>query len=255
MYVQKVSLEIKSDAAIDEVVDAFIVLLNFYRGSGQKQGKIESQYVSGNTVTAYPFTLECDSLDKSHNNFYVNRQIEKLETICQSDVQITTIGKSHDDYTGPCTCHKPEFYILKTDYISIDSPVTCGSCNHRVPLYRLPVYEDHGYMPILSWETNYVSCDSLQMNCEVGEQWATRQMQDVRSQLSKQGITICHTIEQLTAIPTYYYLYNYRRRPNKVTQNHCPNCKQPWSLKKRLHRFYDFKCDFCRLISTVSLNT
>ncbi len=66
-------------------------------------------------------------------------------------------------------------------------------------------------MPILSWETNYISCDSLQMNCEVGERWALNQMQEITSQLSKQGLEICRKIEELTSIPTYYYLHNYKK--------------------------------------------
>ena len=116
-------------------------------------------------------------------------------------------------------------------------------------------YDDHGYMPILSWETNYISCDSLQMNCEVGERWALNQMQNVKSALTKQGLRICQKIESITDTPTYYYLYNYRKYKDVALSMVCPNCKSNWRLKDRLHDLYDFKCDDCRLLSTVSFNS
>jgi predicted nucleic acid-binding Zn ribbon protein len=199
--------------------------------------------------------LEKNSLSKINNNKYVENQINKIETLAASKITIKTVGKSYATYITPCTCKKPSYYILITNYISIDSPITCGSCHKPVPLYRLPQYYDFGYMPILSWETNYQSCDRLQMNCEVGERWALNQMQETKSQLSKQGITICKKIEELTKIPTYYYLHNYKKHKAGDENRHCPICKKQWKLKTILHNRYDFKCDHCHIVSTISPNT
>ncbi|MBV8328018.1 DUF2310 family Zn-ribbon-containing protein [Chryseobacterium sp.] len=113
---------------------------------------------------------------------------------------------------------------------------------------------DFEYVPILSWETNYQSCDRLQMNCEVGERWALNQMQDTKSQLSKQGIDICIKIEKLTNIPTYYYLYNYKKHKKGDEIKPCPVCQKKWKLNTKLHDFYDFKCDQCKIVSTISPN-
>ena len=170
-------------------------------------------------------------------------------------MQFKTVGKSYDNPSTPCKCKKSAFYILITNYLTIESRLKCGSCNNSVPLYRLPIYEDHGYLPILSWETNYIACDSLQMNCEVGERWAINQMQDIESQLSKQGLRICQKIEELTNIPTYYFLYNYRKVKNNDPLMPCPKCKSKWDVKNRIHGFYDFKYDNCRIISIKSLRT
>ncbi|MVM40409.1 DNA-binding protein [Spirosoma sp. HMF3257] len=255
MYIQEISIDIKTKVDKDELIDEFGLLMSFYRGSGQTQGKIESQYIENDKIVCLPFTLEKTSLDKKFNNYYVNRQAKKVEELCNSRLIFKTVGKSYDSYKAPCNCKKSDFYILITNYITIQSPLTCGTCNKSVPLYRLPQYYDYGYMPILSWETNYISCDSLQMNCEVGERWALNQMQEITSQLSKQGLEICRKIEELTSIPTYYYLHNYKKFKGDQLTRLCPSCGKKWDLKTQLHNLYDFKCDKCKIVSTISPNS
>lgn len=254
MYVQKISIKIKSKSDRNEIIDEFNSLLSSYRSNGQTQGKIESQYIKNDKIVCLPFTLEKKSLEKSNNNFYVNKQIKKIEDLCFSKLKFKTVGKSYHGYKGACKCKKSDFYILITNYITIESPLICGNCNKSVPLYRLPIYYDYGYLPILSWETNYVSCDSLQMNCEVGERWALNQMEKIDSQLSKIGLEICRKIEELTAIPTFYFLYNYEKVKDGQLVKTCPSCKKKWDLKEPLQDFYDFKCDNCKILSTISPN-
>lgn len=252
MFIQEISIEIKSKATEDDLIDEFDTLMAFYLGSGQTQGLIETQYVSKNKIICLPYTLEKDSLAKKFNNFYVSRQIKKVEEVFKSTLTYRTVGKSYDSYKGPCVCKKPKFYILITNYFTIESPLTCGTCNKSVPLYRLPIYYDHGYRPILNWATNYASCDKLQMSCEVGERWALNQMESLNSQLSKQGLEICKKLKDLTSIPIYYYLHNYRKYKGDSLSRRCPNCDKKWDLKKRLHDYYDFKCDNCKIVSTIS---
>jgi len=255
MYTQEISIDIKTKKLDkDELIDEFNVLMSFYRANGQTQGKIASQYIKNDKIVCLPFTLEKNSLNKKFNNFYVNRQTKKIEDLCNSRLRYKTIGKSYDSYKSPCKCKRPSFYILVTNYITIESPLTCGTCFKSVPLYRLPIYYDHGYMPILSWETNYISCDSLQMNCEVGERWALNQMQEINSQLSKQGLEICRKIEELISIPTFYYLNNYKKYKGDELTRPCPGCNKKWNLKTQLNNRYDFKCDECKIISTISPN-
>jgi len=254
MYIQEISIEIKSTTNRNELIDEFGILTSFYRGNGQTQGRIETQYIVDNKIICLPFTLEKNSLNEKVNNFYVDRQIKKIEELCKSKIVFKTVGKSYETYKSPCTCKKSEFYILITNYVTIESPLTCGTCNKSIPLYRLPKYYDYGFMPILSWETNYISCDSLQMNCEVGERFGLNQMQDFKSQLSKQGLDICKKIEELTSTPTYYYLHNYKKFKGDQLTRVCPSCNNKWDLKKQLHNFYSFKCDKCKLVSTISPN-
>ena len=256
MYIQEISLEIKPDIDYEELLDKFEILMKVYRGSGQTQGKIESEFVTDTQITCYPYTLESDSLDKKYNNHYVKFWSKCVEEIADAKLSFKLVGKSHKDYNGACKCNKSDFYILQTSYTTISSPVICGNCNYSVPLYKLPIYYDYGYMPILKWESNYQSCDTLNMNCEVGEMWAMKQMWRLDSALSQQGIEICKKLTELTNIPTYYYLFNYRRiSKKKDLARKCPSCKGNWLLKEKLHEEFDFKCDKCRLISSLSSNS
>jgi len=199
--------------------------------------------------------LEKNSLNSKFNNSYVQNQIKKIESSYSAKVLFSLIGKTSENYNGSCNCGKSDFYILITNYITIQSPITCGNCFKSVPLYSLPKYDDDGYMPILSWETNYRACDDLQMNCEVGEMWALNQMQEYKSQLSKQGIKICKRVSELTNTPTFYYLFNYRKVKGDQLSQFCPGCNLKWSLEVKIDDYYDFKCDECCLISTVSQNS
>lgn len=255
MYIQEITININSTIAKDEITDEFGLLMSFYRGSGQTQGRVESQYINKSKIVCLPFTLEKNALDEIYNNYYVNKQRTKIEQLCNSKLTFETVGKTYDSYTGPCNCTKSDFYILHTNYKTIDSPITCGTCNKSIPLYRLPHYYDYGYKPILSWETNYISCDRLQMNCEVGERWALNQMQNLSSPLTKQGLEICRKIEALTQVPTYYYLHNYKKIKNAPSTRPCPSCSKKWNLKNQLHNYYDYKCDNCKIVSIISPNS
>ncbi|MFN8393412.1 MAG: DUF2310 family Zn-ribbon-containing protein [Bacteroidia bacterium] len=252
MYVQEISIENLTNADRQEVWETFDLLIGFYRGSGQKLGRIESQYMVGNRMVCLPFTHEADSLGPRYNNYYVNKQTEKLEKLCGSNLKIQTLGKDGVDSEDTCNCSNPTGYLLITDFLTIHSPIRCCSCDRPVPLYRLPIYYDHGYMPILSWESNYTACDRLQMNCEVGERWALRQMQHLDSQLTKQGREICRKIEELSGMPTYCYLYNYSKYKGDDSDRPCPGCGNGWHWVRESPGHYDFKCDKCRIISAIS---
>ena len=165
MYIHEISLNYKATINKSELFDQFNLLMQFYRGNGQTQEMAESQYITDKKIVCFPNTLEEGSLNKKLNNFYVNRQIRKIEELYKSKLKFKMVGLNYDYPDGPCNCKKSDFYILITNYTSIDSPLCCGSCNKSIPLYRLPIYYDYGYLPVLSWQTNYKACDTLQMNC------------------------------------------------------------------------------------------
>ncbi|RSK44570.1 DNA-binding protein [Hymenobacter perfusus] len=256
MFIQEVSLNIHG-ADPDDVYQEMDLLLGLYRQSGQKQGKVETQYTASGRIVALPYTLEVDSLATCYNNDYVNRQLDRLQELTGQAVHIQCMGA-----TGPeplanvCQCPTTPFYLLHTDYVTLLSPVRCGGCNGSVPLYRLRCGGETSFYSLLSWETNYQSCDSLQMNCTVGERWATRQLSDIHSALSKEGRGLAAELEAVTGVPVYYYLYNYRALSlAKDQQRPCPVCGQPWLLSEPLHDRYDFQCTTDRLISELTSNS
>ncbi|MEP3276249.1 MAG: DUF2310 family Zn-ribbon-containing protein [Stappiaceae bacterium] len=251
---KRVSIRINSDISPRIVIEKFESLMAFYRGNGQVLGKVQSEYISGNTVIGMPYTPEEGSLSRELNNHYVKKQIEWFEEHCRSDLKIETAGTAYEKPLSVCQCEKPQMYILEGSVYWSGAPVACGNCYRMVPLYRLPIYYDHGYMPILRWQTNYHASEDLFMNDDVGERWARGQMQNVRSQLSQQGLEISANIAELTGTPTYYHLFNYRYRQRKDQARICPKCKNDWVLSSPLHDAFHYKCDECFLLSSHSNN-
>jgi predicted nucleic acid-binding Zn ribbon protein len=209
--------------------------------------------VAGDELIAFQTTFEKSSLSKKYNDEYVTERIKNLEQWCNAKLKTEVIGKSIPYHKGVCNCKKPGFYILYTHVFNDSGCIDCGTCNKIVPLYKLSQLTYQDRYDIIRWERDYKSCDNLQIGCTVGEKWATKQMSDRASQLSKEGVRICDRIKELTGIPTYYYLYNYRHiSPERDKARLCPSCNGKWLLKKQLFKLYDFRCDKCRLLSSFS---
>ncbi|MGV3597006.1 MAG: DUF2310 family Zn-ribbon-containing protein [Bacteroidota bacterium] len=256
MYTQEIQLSTKLVADKETLYREFHSLLISLRNNGQVQGDSDNLYFDDDKISSSVFTLAKDALHKKYNTPLIEKSIRSIEEIANAKLQIKLLGKSYIHEAASCNCTKSEYYILFTTFLDLGSPVRCGTCNHDVPLYKLPLFNEYGYVDILHWESNYKACDALQMNCTVGEMWAMKQMWDVNSQLSKQGIAICKKITDLSHIPTYYYLFNYRKiKHSQDIRRKCPCCNCDWLLQEKTYHLYDFKCDTCKLISSLSSNS
>jgi predicted nucleic acid-binding Zn ribbon protein len=144
---------------------------------------------------------------------------------------------------------------LKFKVLAFEPPLRCIGCNGIVALYRLPRPAKVEHSGMLFWASNYQACDTLQMNCTVGEQFGTRQMSDLRSSLSRSGVAVCKEIERLTGRPVYYYLHRASGRGRSAeVRRRCPSCRGSWLLNTALHGKFDFKCDKCHLLSNIGWN-
>ena len=144
-------------------------------------------------------------------------------------------------------------YILYTTYVSLESPIRCGDCFGGIPLYRLPATRDDEYGDIITWESDYKACDTLQMNCSTGERFGLSQLSKHDSSLAIRGREICNRITVTTGIPTYYYLLKSSGKGLKAEQaRKCPSCKGEWLLQEPLHGLFNFQCDGCRLLSNIA---
>lgn len=255
MYIQELILENKTNIDDEKLVDEFLYLLSCYRKSGQLQSDNEASYFIDNSLKCNIATLEKNSLDKKFNSEWVKKQLDKIENLCSSKLQVKTIGKTFKNYSGVCKCKKQDFLILFTHFLNNAGPIDCGNCFKPIPLYKLTELDQDLKQDVLRWEDDYKSCDRLQIHCRVGEKWAMKQMSDNQSQLSKVGIEICERIQTKTKIPTYYYLFNYRKiKIEKDKKRLCPSCEGEWLLEKQISNIYDFKCDNCKLISSITSN-
>lgn len=253
MYKQKISIAINSKFDRDKLFDEFETLMGNLCKTGQVLGNYETPFVSDNELISYQTTLETTSLSKKYFDEYTKKRVSDLEQWCNATLKTEVVGKAVPEYKGVCKCKKSDFYILFTYALNSSGFLDCGTCKKIVPIYKLTQLTCNDKYEMLSWETNYKACDDLQLGCTVGEKWATKQMSDPNSQLSKQGIDICKKIKTATGIPTYYYLHNYRHISQQKDKSRlCPSCNGKWILKERLLDFYDFKCDKCKLLSTFS---
>jgi predicted nucleic acid-binding Zn ribbon protein len=253
MYKQKIAITINSDCDREKLFDGFIILMGSLCRNGQIMGGIESPYIAENEIICYQTTLEENSLDTKYNDEWVALRIKTLEELCNGKLKTELAGQHIPLYKGVCTCTHHNSYILFTTYSNESSPVDCGNCGRAVPIYRINSLTDSDRYDIESWEGNYVSCDNLNMGCAVGEKWAIKQMSDLTSQLSKFGRDVCDNITEKTKVPTYYFLLNYRTISlAKDKLRKCPSCNGEWLLNEKWLGFYDFKCNKCRLVSTLS---
>jgi len=253
VYINELTIE--TNAKIDnDIIDEFNCLLATFYKNGQTEKPTLECYVSTNFIKGYITTLEKNSLDKKYRSEWTNKQLKKVEKLCSSKLQIKIVGTSIINSLGSCKCIKQDFLILYTHLFDNSSSVICGTCFNPIPLYKLNLGQETLHQ-ILGWQDNYKSCDTLQLQSVVGEKWATKQMTEHNSQLSKQGIEICSKIKSKTGISTYYYLFNYRRiKLEKDKERNCPSCYNSWLLDKPLNRLFDFKCDNCELVSSLTSN-
>ena len=62
-------------------------------------------------------------------------------------------------------------------------------------------------------------------------------------------------LEAKVGVPVYYYLMkHYGVSDKRDRQRRCPSCRGRWLLPESLHRFLDFRCERCRLVSNVAFD-
>lgn len=196
---------------------------------------------------------ESTALEDSRDNKYVRQCKQHLLDIGVMAPHISSSGRDIDGLEL-CSCTHVSTYILYTDYLSLESPVRCGTCFGPIPLYRLPYTQDEEYNNIVRWQSNYQACDLLFMNSTVLERSTQRALAWFTSTLSQEGYILCRLLEHATGVPTYYVLQKQHGRSHRhEQQRRCPSCGQPWRVDKPWHHF-DFVCEPCRLVSNIAWN-
>ena len=193
---------------------------------------------------------ETTALAGRNGNAAVGRSLSELSMHGLSKPSFHVLGPGLD---SPRTdrCRRPSWYILITNFLSVESPLHCGDHYLPIPLYRIPWTDkaNDNHQGVLYWQSLWRGCDQLQMNCDVGEEFATRQIADPDTRLSKLGRERARDIENVSGVPTYYYLYRGEGRSLALERKRrCPSCGGRWLLPKPIH-FFQFRCGRCRLVS------
>ena len=251
MHTIKVNFNLIKNEDSEPIAKLIDFLLGAWRMNGQILGKqfLTAQIKDG--LEVYVDAPDSDSLSEEYNNKYVNETLAKLKEQ-KITPKISVLGEEPES-AMLCNCKKIKGFILFTTYVSLESPLKCADCFGVVPLYKIPKTADEEYYDIICWQSDYQSCDSLQMNCTVGERFAINQLSKYDSQLTKLGLKVCQSTEKVTNKQVFYYLYkgSTKSRESELLRK-CPNCKGEWLLKKPWHDIFDFKCEKCKLLSNIA---
>lgn len=255
MYVTRIAFT-RTDAlaqGVEPSTDAVQAVLGAWRMNGQVCGREWPVVDEANGYSSVVLVPERDSLEAGVNSSYAVAAIARAEA---EGLRLTYQALGEDAESAPvCSCHSPSGYALFTTYLSLESPVRCMDCWHPVALYRLKPMASGEFYELIGWQSDYQSCDSLQMNCHVLERAATREISNFDSSLTTNGRAHCATLAASSGRPFYYYLYRGHGRSRRAElERLCPSCGGEWHLATRLHSLFDFKCDRCHLLSNVAFD-
>jgi len=243
MYTIEVKFKIISLHGIEEQEDAICTLFDTWRMNGQVLNNEHIYARHEDEYKMFVLSSEKDSLHNKYNNQYAKKTIDNLISLGLEKPLFTILDKEPQD-NDLCNCKSVSAYVLYTTYICLSSSLRCKKCFGTIPLYKIPKIYD---------ESDYRACDSLQMNCNVGERFALKQLASLDSQLTQDGLAVCKKIQEVTRVQTYYYLYKYKAKSKKQELlRKCPKCNGEWLQKKVLHDKFDFECKKCGLLSNIA---
>ena len=229
-------------------VDLISTLLATWSKSGQLIAYPQALAWVDSGIRVTGIAPERESLSNEHANKYARDHVAALRG---AGVTIRTIVVgTHADGVATCECKAATDYVLFTSFLEDASPLRCGTCFGQVPLYRVPPPAGDEYLDLLGWQGDYQACDTLQMQCTVGERFGERQLGDVASPLSRCGRSLCAELETRTGARVFYYLLRMSSRPADA-ERRCPDCGDDWALDEKLHGRFDFRCEHCRLLGNV----
>lgn len=226
MHVLRIDMRFAGPPPADGPAEHMILYLGALRMNGQVCGSDWPIVMENGCCVATVLAPTADSLDERYHGTHVRQRIAHAE---QAGITFgwTVIGEQSDSARA-CGCAEPSAYVLFTTYLTVESPLQCMDCSGMVPLYRFPAPPDADFYDVMAWQSDYQSCDQLQMNCTVLEHAATRQMSAVDSALSLAGRACCATLSERAGKPVYYYLYRANgRSAAHEARRCCPACDAP----------------------------
>lgn len=185
MYAVKLKFESKARGATAAQTDAITSLIAALVHNGNLLAEFLTGGASGGW-TVYGTAPARDAFHKANWSESVRQRFDELPAASLKRPHIRFLGVVPE--TAPvCQCAKPRGFFLFTTFLDVEPPLRCIDCNGVIPLYCLPRSPMGEHSGLLLWRSNYQACDTLQMNCSVGERYGTRQMSDLTSELSRSG--------------------------------------------------------------------
>lgn len=252
MYTSLISFKSNNESDAEGQAEAVSALLSAWLMNGQILGDQLPTAKGSSGYSVCINTPEPDSISEKYQSEYVKKYSKELLDVGLCDPELTILGQEPDSVEA-CACKDTDFYILYTTYAALETPLRCGGCFGVVPLYKLPKTGDDDYHGVIGWQSDYQSCDTLQMNGVVGERFASNQMSNIDTHLSCSGIEVCEKISKNSGKPVYYYLYKWAAKSRAVELTRkCPKCHGDWYRDEPLHNMFDFMCEQCNLVSNIA---
>lgn len=255
VYSFNIELDFSKTDNVDECEELFWNYLSALMDSRQIISESHELCISGNKLFASVICPEETSLDPKNATVYGKRSRIRLEERPGARLQFIKTGTAvgWEKYVVP---ENSSFYFLMEHDIS---PLRCGDTGESIPLYKIPyTYHDNCcYHDVRNWIRDYDCVKRMWFRGSVSERFMQYQLQDHRSALSVAGRAVCKRIEELTGVPTYYYLFNYRAISQaRDKKRRCPETGEAWFIEGgHPNELLDFKCDKSRLVSALTNNS
>lgn len=229
-----------------EFQETLVCLTTHWRRNGQILGEVNIGWRSRGLVMVgrvpHPGALE-----SVHHTEYARAWLERLRECCS--LPPTCRIQTHDEPPS----HLGNLEGLAAYYVDPfqSSPLRSATDGLGIPLYLLPLEGDDRERFFL-WSQQYDAVATLEALAGSLELESYREMSDPFSLLNRQGRSWARLVESTTHTPTYYWLVHLYGDGNPTRP--CPTCGQEWHVEPSgdgLYRF-PFRCDVCRLVSTVS---
>jgi predicted nucleic acid-binding Zn ribbon protein len=237
-------------AAVERAINNYFDMLRY---NGQILGREFPIAMFEGWFVASLVCPEEDSLNEIFNSPQVKQALQGLTKAGLLSPKIKNIA---EDLNSMCCAEKfqPSWQLLYTTFLDTCSPLRCGESLAPIPLYRTPEAISNGdRKAVLKWQEEWINCDELQMNGSAASSVALKEIGEIGSKLFYHGTNLCERIEEITKVPTYYYLYRVAGNSLIAEQERkCPGCGGDWKLAAPLFDIFDFKCERCKLLSNIS---
>jgi predicted nucleic acid-binding Zn ribbon protein len=235
----------QSRRELEELVETYLAHL-------LRQGQLCTEYFFAWTdgiLNAYVHIPSPNAHALRHHSSYGKKSLAEVKKVFGQNPEWKLLESGKGKWSS--TWRRAPFLYLFTHAFDDEPPFSRGDNGKQIPayLFSIPRLEN-----IYSWQCSYREHDRVWLGSGALELPAYRQLADPSSELSEDGRDLCRQIEEITNIPTYYFLMRHWGRRQNEDARKCPGCGRSWRTeytteKRTCFWQFEFQCHSCRLVS------
>lgn len=251
MYVAELAFRVIKDTSLGQAEQAIRHYLEQLIFQGQILGREwptcwqQEQFVS-RVLLPGP-----DALHMQYHSHCGKQALRALNDAGLGMPKLAVLGEDLlSNHTDPC--EQPAAFILYSRFAVNNSPLYCAEHFAPFPLYKLAAA--NGFEALIRWQLQYQALDEVQMQQHsVLQKPAERALQQLGSQLNRQGRRLARQLSLQSEKPVYYALYRGSSTDcTHESQRLCPQCGGHWLRNDPWHDLFDFCCQRCHLLSNIA---